>query len=372
MDRNGLYYCAWKTAIQIKNIIGIFMPIFIAKKITLNYAKRMRERILILSILLSLPIYAYGSITVNCPETNNRDICMQVPGCYFRSTGYDTECARCGEGSYCPGDGNVKECDTETNGSFEYSPNGSTSQNDCYKKIDNTNNYCEKQDGSHIQTCGLFYPNSTPKCWDTNTGEYDTAYHIESNNKCYSNIRNCKLFNNSDCDGVVSGSLKWTKNENEWYTTGQYNCECEKTGIQYNSCIADVTYSLTGIAPDNDTEQATITFGDAPSSYKCTKCPAGKYLVQSDFTSNSQCAGNTVACSCTDVEQGFYSTECTIRGTSSCQQTPCPKPGQTTNGAGAGKSEQDCHYSSETKFCDATGCFRIPDAGYDNVWHWTY
>lgn len=345
------------------------MPIFIAKKITLNYSKSMREKIIVLSLLLSLPLCAYGSITptVNC--SGNQNQCDSKPGCKYLLNA----CTPCGNGEYCPGDGTSKNCANETNGTFEFSPNGSTDITDCYKKIDENDNYCEKQDGNHIQTCGLFYPDSIPKCWDTNTGEYDTAYHIENGNKCYSNIRNCNLFGQNGCD-TVSGRLKWSLDE-YWTSTGAnstYNCECEKTGIPHNSCIADATYSLTGINHDNDTEHATITFGTTPSSYECKKCPAGKYLVQSDFTSNSQCAGNTVACSCTDVEQGFYSTECTINGTSLCQRTPCPKPGQTTNGPGAGTSVNACHYSPDTKFCDATGCFDIPDAGNDNVWHWTY
>ncbi len=340
------------------------MPIFIAKKITLKYAKRMRERILFLSILLFLPIYAYGSITPTCPSDSG--LCDSTPGCKSMIGG----CQACGPGEYCPGNGVIKTCTTEAGSDFEFSPDGSTDITDCYKKIDENNNYCEKENGEHIATCGLFYSNGTPKCWDAITGEYDENYHIESNNKCYSNIRNCERFNKSGCDGAVSGRLKWSVDE-YWTSAGTaYNCECKQTEILYGSCIADVTYSLTDIDPDNDTEQATITY--APSSYECKKCPAGKYLVQSDFTSNSQCAGDTVACSCTNVDQGYYSTECTIKGTSSCQQTPCPKPGQTTNGVGAGKSEQDCHYSSETKFCDATGCFDIPDAGGDNVWHWTY
>ena len=342
------------------------MPIFIAKKITLNYSKSMREKIIVLSLLLSLPLCAYGSITLNC--SGNQNQCDSKPGCKYLIN----DCIQCADGEYCPGNGLIKTCTTEAGSDFEFSPDGSTDITDCYKKIDENNNYCEKENGEHIATCGLFYPNNTPKCWDAYTGEYDENYHIESNNKCYSNIRNCERFNKSGCDGAVSGRLKWSVDE-YWTSAGTaYNCECKQTEILHNSCIADATYSLTDIAPDNDTEHATITFGTTPSYYECKKCPAGTYLTPSDFTPNPQCTGGGVACSCTNVEQGFYSTECTIKGTSSCQQTPCPKPGQTTNGAGAGESEQDCHYSSETKFCDAAGCFTISDAGGNNVWNWNY
>ena len=345
------------------------MPIFIAKKITLKYAKRMRERILFLSILLFLPIYAYGSITPTCPSDSG--LCDSTPGCKSMIGG----CQACGPGEYCPGNGVIKTCTTEAGSDFEFSPDGSTAITDCYKKIDENNNYCEKENGENIGTCGLFYPNGTPKCWNANTGEYDENYHTEGNGtniKCYSNIRNCKLFNKSGCDGPVSGRLKWSVDA-YWTAIGTtYNCACEKKAVSYNSCIADVTYSLTDITPDTSAN-ATITY--APSSYECKKCPAGKYLALSDFTSNSQCTGGNVACSCTDTDKGYYSTGCNINGVqsiSSCQQTPCPKPGQTTNDVGAGTSVGDCHYSSETKFCDAAGCFTISDAGNNNVWNWNY
>ena len=162
------------------------MPIFIAKKITLKYAKRMRERILFLSILLSLPIYAYGSITPTCPS--NPDLCNSTPGCKLTLA----SCQPCGTGEYCPGGGVVKVCASETSSEFGSSPDGSTEITDCYKEIGTNNNYCEKQDGSPIQTCGLFYPNGTPKCWNANTGEYDENYHTEGNGtniKCYSNMK---------------------------------------------------------------------------------------------------------------------------------------------------------------------------------------
>ena len=333
----------------------------------------MREKIIILSVLLLLPLHAYGLVT-DCPDTTDPDTCWQTPGCQLYGDGLIQKyCAPCEERSYCPG-GTAQQTNKEQcPQNFSLSPKGSTSQNDCYKKIDENNNYCEKENGEHIATCGLFYPNGTPKCW--NTGEYDTGYHIESNNKCYSNIRNCNQFQHSGpcTSDNVSGALRWSSDGYWFISKPSHQCECTQQNTEHGSCTAKVTYTSYDVSNDDNTENASVTY--TISSYECTKCPAGTYLAQSDFTSNSQCTGDNVACSCTDTDKGYYSTGCNINGVqsiSSCQQTPCPKPGQTTNDPGAGTSEGACHYSSETKFCDAAGCFTISDAGNDNVWLWTY
>lgn len=320
-----------------------------------------------LVILTLIPAVSVAVTDEYCAQfSKNQNTCKNAAGCQYYPD--IQKCKACQEDYFCAENSDPEACGNE----FNLSLTGSTSQNDCYKYIGGTTetNHCEKQDGNHIQTCGLFYPNNAPKCWNPNTGEYDNNYHIETNNnnKCFSNIRNCDLFGKIGCGtGQQIGYTTWN-DDSEWvYTT----CKCEQGNISYSNCVATVRYEATRINPDS--ANGTITYGNTVSSYECKKCPAGKYLTQNNFNPNGDtCAGGTKACSCTDTDKGYYSTECTINGTSSCQQTPCPKPGQTTNGLGAGTSVNACHYSHDTKFCDATGCFTIPDAGDDSVWHWTY
>ncbi len=330
----------------------------------------MRKRIFILSILLSLPICAHGSITVNCPT--DVDLCANTPGCKLEPL---SGCTRCGNGEYCPGDGSIQKCTQETNNIFEFSPNGSTDVTDCYKQTSNPDNGgCEERDGTLNLQCGFFHPDSTPKCWNNN-GEYDTNYHTENVDKCYSNTRNCDKFDTPiGCDGgTVTGTALWLTDDREWYITGDtYYCQCEQSNVDYPNAHCTATTITRPTSGNPTSANASITYGNV-SSYYCTQCPAGYYVhIENGFLPTANCPGGNTVCVCDIVDPGHYSTGCgpfsnNITNHSFCPYQDCPYGQTSPEGA---TQITDCHYTGQTQFCDSKGCFTLGNDAQN--WHALY
>lgn len=324
----------------------------------LNY---MREKIIVLSILLLSPWYAYGEIEVNCPNDYGETQCNNIPGCKHEGV---AGCTQCDKGEYCPGSGNgIKYCTNETTG-FTLSPKGSTDKTDCYKQTSNTSNGgCEESDGSVRQQCGLFYPDSTPKCWNDN-GEYDTNYHTESGTKCYYNTRNCDKFGTPiGCDGgAIAGTALWLTNDREWYITGDtYYCQCEQSNVEYTDAFCTATTITRPTSGNPTSANAQITYGNV-SSYYCTQCPPGHYVhIENGFMPTTNCTGVNAVCVCDIVDAGHYSNGCgpfsnNITNHAFCPYQECPF-GQTSPESATAIT--DCNYASQTQFCDAKGCFTL-------------
>lgn len=348
------------------------MPIFIANKTILNYAKHMREKIVFLSILLSLPLRTYGYITIHCPDDSTQ--CDSTPGCKYTTL---SGCTRCDNGEYCPGDGSIKSC-TDLPGSFPKSPKGSTDVSDCYKPTSNPDNGgCEESDGTLNTQCGLFYPNSIPKCWNNN-GEYSTDYHTEPSGGeiCYANTRNCDKFRTPiGCDGgTVTGTALWLPGEdNEWYINGNtYYCQCEQSNVDYHDAHCTATTITRPTSSNPTSANASITYGNV-SSYYCTQCPAGYYVhIENGFLPTANCPGGNAVCVCDIVDAGHYSQGCgpfsnNITNNSFCPYQDCPYGQTSPEGA---TQITDCHYTGQTQFCDSKGCFTLGNDAQN--WHALY
>ncbi len=320
----------------------------------------MRMFLLFVLLLIPLPIMANTPLSVCSQYNNDQNLCNHTAGCYYE----ENLCARCPERNYCPSDKtDPQPCPPDT---FPNSELGATSPEECFADITDG---CTETDGSTNRDCGWFFPNSTPKCWNSN-GEYITSYHKESN-QCYHNILSCSVFDQSGCDdGEITGEALW--NNGQWNIQG---CKCIQEGAQYQSCIASIEKTPT--TTNQPSAQDSITYNI--SYYFCTGCPAGGYVKpDTDFQTNSKCFASDssilVVCQCTNVERGYYGAgvndiEYPISNTSAYSQSPyrnaCPA-GKTTDEPGA-TSENNCKYSRDTKFCDAKGCFTL-----DNIDNWNF
>ena len=338
----------------------------------------MREKIIILSMLLVLPLHAYGQITVDCPNTQDPDTCWQVAGCEFTSSGYDYQCRRCGVGSYCQGGTSQQPNKFDCPNGFRESPEGSTDISDCYKQTANTDSGgCEESDGTLNLQCGLFYQNSIPKCWNNN-GEYSTDYHTEPSGGeiCYANTRNCDKFGTPiGCDGgTVTGTALWLPGEdNEWYINGNtYYCQCEQSNVDYHDAHCTATTITRPTSSNPTSANASITYGNV-SSYYCTQCPAGYYVhIENGFLPTANCPGGNAVCVCDIVDAGHYSQGCgpfsnNITNNSFCPYQDCPYGQTSPEGA---TQITDCHYTGQTQFCDSKGCFTLGNDAQN--WHALY
>lgn len=118
-----------------------------------------------------------------------------------------------------------------------------------------------------------------------------------------------------------------------------------------------------------------IDWGLHTSTYYCKNCSELGYLskVRTDsvdqatiddygYCYDNEVSSNQVWCSCVPVPQGYYhaaQTPCDSWATCNPfdNKTPC-FAGMTTSSAGSTRKEQ-CHYTSDTQFCDAYGCFKF-------------
>lgn len=309
-------------------------------------------RMFLLFILLLIPLNGYAD---NPCRGLDPESCTATAGCYLAN-----ECVQCKEEYYCPaGESNRKKCSDLGDGTFTLSDAGATEEEDCYKKVD-----CIHWFKNTSKTCKSYYDSSLIDCGDGMNS--NTTVHLE-NDTCYTGYLNCDQFNN-DCTGTVSGYTKWDPSIGKWHTaptsTNRCRCESDYTSETCTGTQKHLTY-YNQVYIDRTTQ---INF--VPSEYFCKQCMPGYYVnaatdINSDHE-NDDCENDKV-CKCTIVPKGYYiNGQCpaipdsiTNMNNDICPPSPCPA-GQTTDGPGA-LSLTECHFTADTKFCDAGGCFTLGD-----------
>ena len=307
-------------------------------------------------------------------------------------------------------------------GGFPNSAAGSWNQNQCYYTTNCAGVNQHSASTSTPHTCRVYYSgkvvcknsNTQPTCsgawspntndgicnlnqaslegFDDNDGNLDYTYHIEvtgDNAKCYSNTRNCNLFTTgSTAVPSVSGTAIW--DDNKWNVDGCRKANQQITGAHCTGVL---------VATNSNITDATADIWTNTNKHFCTKCDAGYivagagYIYQNasiDFcgsvtgTSGIPTSGFPFyICNCAEqAPSGYYTDGQSICDWSSenddnqCKKNAnyfgnyaqcCQKcgPGQTTDLVSGATSADDCHYTTQTRFCDAHGCFYLSDLGWD-------
>ncbi len=318
----------------------------------------------LLFILLLIPLNGYADNP--CQDLSNEG-CSATAGCYFENV-----CTQCTKSHYCPaGELNRKKCSDLGDGTFTLSDIGATEEEDCYKMLGCDNN------GTLVNNCKYYYreyQSGIPAVYCG--GDDDPNAHIEDNS-CYMNERDCSAFDTNSCTGTKTGKATYLP-EPDMQKWSVQNCKCKEQNVNDTTkhCIATKNYTASGtVANVGGTINYTL------SNYYCTGCIGGHYVTPDDITPQQYCqapSGNIKVCKCTPVNQGYYMSSCSFgyplsSQPSSCvTPTPCPA-GQTTDGTGA-TSLTECHFTGETQFCDAGGCFTLDEIQgtyYINPSEWT-
>lgn len=307
----------------------------------------------LLFVLLFIPATSMGNTPAEtCNQyRDNESSCNQTAGCFYDSL-YPTsdKCRQCERGSYCPATETEPQPCTSP---FTDSDLGATSINECYKSED-----CDLNGVVWSQGCRRYY-NNTVVC-------NSASAHMEGD-ACYINARNCQQFASEGCSGDIrSLDILWTGTG--WNVS---YCECTEqfSNTPSLNCSGQQIKKTTSTLLSGVDQQIDYTNGEI-KQYECFSCIPGYYAPRvysiSDSDRPATCipfSGQYSVCNCEATLQGTYSENCTwsvvSNGTNPCPKHDCPNPGQTTDGIGLGTSPDSCHYSPDTKFCDAKGCFTL-------------
>lgn len=322
--------------------------------------------LLFVLLLVPLPLMANTPLNVCSQYSNDQNLCNHTAGCWYKN---NFGCVQCPAGKYCPNTEPAPQpCPTDT---FPSSELGATSANECYK--DTANGGCVTSDGTTNPQCGLFHPNSIPKCWDNN-GEYSTDYHTEPSGgeTCYANYLTCSYFTNNNCDSgaTISGTARFYPSEREWDID---NCQCGATQFTDNInkfCIG-VSNGTSPTVRWIDLVTDYINYAGTSTGYYCTRCIPDngntKYYANTTFSDGTQCSPNTAqgrVCKCeTSNEMGYWrqgtcnSNTNWTNANNICQRVECGA-GQTTDTI-LPDTANDCHFGDETSLCDDAGCVKL-------------
>lgn len=362
---------------------------------------------------------AWGTNCSNCSAGN------YVAGCHYDE---NDGCLQCREDHYCDGQDNTQKPCSENDSLYTKSKAGASRASQCYREI-----ACAGQSDANppadfnallynlTNNSGVHcieFGSDDNHCFDGATSNsWTNQYHLEpisgTNQKCYFNTRDCNLFQykeyskRNDDSGALSasdnqnvsivGTLNWSNN----YGWSSVNETCKKTEkdvtINGHNCkgvtIEQHKYANTSYSFGQTVEETVVYYNDTQEGnnnaekqqYFCTSCNSGYYTAGTP--SNGTCpnglsGGQSVSyrCSCSQVERGYWSAGgniCYVNDLSSLpnscnnevSRTACG-PGQTTDGGAT--SEADCHYTTQTRFCDAHGCFYLSDLSWDatNGYNW--
>lgn len=267
----------------------------------------------------------------------------------------------------------------------------------------------ENDGGHHLSSCYIendsvcgntciLQRDGTSYCFGDASGKH-MEYDENDNLICYDNEVPCRNFGATGCSqsdqdgnahwewinnyqyGGSSGPGQWTIG---WYMAWDVNeCKCEQSvNISNYNCTGKRTANLdnnvvTDMLGRGSYEQAvysrrdSIKYHTGINYYYCTNCDAGKYPKIFDKENvprpYTTCRKNDdsayIACACSDVEVGFFSTGCqiayplnTLAIPNSCHQS-CQN-GLTTLQVGATSSDA-CVPDPLQRYCDATGCFSL-------------
>ena len=330
--------------------------------------------LLFVLLLVPLPLMANTPLNVCSQYNNDQNLCNHTAGCWYKN---NFGCGQCDQGNYCTAtEQEPQPCPS----GFSKSEAGATSANECYK--DTANGGCVTSDGTINPQCGLFHPNSIPKCWDNN-GEYSTDYHTEPSGgeTCYANYLTCSYFTNNNCNtgATISGTAQWYPGDSEWDIN---NCQCGATQFTDNTnkfCIG-VSNGTSPTVRWIDLVTDYINYAGTSTGYYCTRCIPDngntKYYANTTFSDGTQCSPNTAqgrVCKCeTSTYYGYYRTGkcCTSanncpewgNATNICKRVPCDIPGTTTTELLPISTDNSvCKYTSQTQLCDSQGCFTLGD-----------
>ena len=233
------------------------------------------------------------------------------------------------------------------------------------------------------QGCGLVYAGqgsgTTPVYQCTYLNNIGAS--IEQTNCAHENISGNAHWIAPDGGNNTLGFSYWDVSE----------CKCDYSAIQYNSnanCYGTGTYpsifnntSTPNINTVHSIGEHIIFNNDDPETFICRKCAAGPYYA-------NYLSGLHTVNKCIKIPDNLYhgygywrkpSAPGYCDGgdngilwpatltTNPCDIKPCPA-GKTTTEYGPIGSDS-CHYTDQTKFCDANGCFNITDAA-DGGWNW--
>lgn len=312
------------------------------------------------------------------------DPSLYQPGRYYDGTNWSD----CEEHFFCTGDG-MERCCPEN---FPNSTPGTADIENCYTPCaTGSDNY-----DTHTEDCGLAYGNHvfdslSVSCiqndiltmWIT-----DEDYHIETlgdnNYGCYLNNRDCNKFDVSwqeTYTGVtletvtITGTAHWDNNN---YNTD----ECSATAIfndqrQLINCKTKRFCPVSSSTVANATTSIQYNNRNATGAYYyCTECLSSGYYPttikptpqQLHLPNCNNPDGGYKACSCAQIEIGYYGT-CNWTSTQPldvCSPTPCPT-GKTTN-TPQSTSIDDCHYGPDTQICDTGGCKNLGDFDAPENW----
>ena len=322
-----------------------------------------------------------------CTEIDGEEECKKYAGCTYNGA----ECIYCERGSYCPGNSETYACAT-VDLDYSESQAGADSSDLCYKSCT----------GDGAMTCGIAKPGGhfalagNIICLYTMDDNLlsvmlpSQEYHSEGVDGCYLNTRDCSKFTTAENDGTSLldkekniGYASWNQS-NGYDVTNCRHVTDDETDL--TNCIRKTFYK-----PLNSTNlqnaQGVLRFWpnyttdvDHLDKYFCIECLSASYYPLSTKPANiHKCqnpdAGESYkACQCQAIPQGYYSStgqKWTIQDEvhtppESYHYKACPA-GKTTGGGAV--SADECHYSRDTKFCDANGCFNITDAD-SGIWNW--
>ena len=359
--------------------------------------------IAVLSFCIStFPLWADG-----CNSSTSQNDC-NCDGWFWEEDSEESnygECSNCGRDKYY--DSSSSSCKNCT-GDYTKSKAGASRASQCYREIacagqsdanppENSNARLYNLTNDNDVHC-IEFGGDDNHCFEraasNNSWISQNQYHLEptsgTNQKCYSNTRNCNLFTTSGTVVPgVSGTATWSSNK--WSVGG-----CRKA----NQSISGAHCTGVLVAAANNITSATANIWTNPRHF-CTKCDAG-YIVAGanyyhQYASSNFCESVTgtsgiptngfpfYICNCGDqAPSGYYTVGQQICDWSSadddnnCKKNAdyfgnygqcCQKcgPGQTTNGVAA--SAADCHYTTQTRFCDAHGCFYLSGLSWDATNH---
>ena len=310
-------------------------------------------RLLLIFLLTVLPVD--GVLALSC-DTDDEATCRATNGCEWKSElAPGRQCKKCDANSYCE-NGVSTLCSSATNGNFLNSETGAASVMFCYKTVT-----CDDND-SNVSGCKYYkgYLENNSNKVDCIT---EADAHMEGD-ACYMNNRNCSKMTSTACPSTgATGDATYNSDTQKWTVS---DCTCTQNNAQLNDkhCIATKRYTASGTV-----SSVATPISYTLSNYYCTGCVDGYYVhPENGFMINTNCnadlvSGNNVVCQCDEVPTGYYkkcnSWNYPISNQFLCQPAACPA-GKTTNGPGA-TVLTDCHFTSNTKFCDAGGCFTLGD-----------
>ena len=237
---------------------------------------------------------------------------------------------------------------------------------------------------------GYFPPNTSYCPGMTNVACFTKYFHVEAILKsdnaletdCFTGPRNCGDFINGSMGSTatncpngspITGTAEW---DIDHWDISECTCEITDGEVSGKNCKGPHIKSPdVGAIVYLSTEN--VVFSPNPSSYYCTRClrddDTHKYYADLSITSGDGCtyslnAGKVCACASNNQRGYFRTGTCDTDnswGTDVCRggdnDHKCPA-GKTTSTPNPSGGVSNCEYDSQTKFCDAKGCFSFTEA----------